>query len=61
MNELLGIEPETQHPPVSVVNGKWSLYGTPVMQLPQHERQIVFATILDSVNVDQDRTNSLKF
>lgn len=60
MKEFFNIK-EDENPPVCVVDGKWSLYGTPVMELPTHERHIVFATILDSVNVDQDRTNSLKF
>lgn len=59
MNEIFNIEPP--QPPVAIVLGKWSYYGTPVSQLPEHERQLVFAVIRDAVNFDQDRTCSLKF
>jgi hypothetical protein len=62
MEKLFGIEPEpTPKPPVAIVNGKWSYYDTPVSQLDQSERQLVFNEIIKAVNFEQDRTNSLTF
>ena len=60
MEKLLGITPEPRPaPPVSIHNGKWSYYGTPVNQLESFEQQIVFATILNAINVEHDRINSM--
>lgn len=61
MEKLLGIEEEPQPAPVAVINGKWTYYKEPVSQLPEHEKQLVFAVILDAVNFHQDKTNSLQF
>jgi hypothetical protein len=61
MEKLLGIDEPKHVTPVAIVNGKWTYYNEPVSQLPEHEKQLVFAVIRDAVNFDQDKTNSLKF
>lgn len=61
MEKLLGIDEQRQPAPVAIVNGKWTYYNEPVSQLPEHEKQLVFAVIRDAVNFDQDKTNSLQF
>ena len=61
LTSLLGVEEETTKAPVSIVNGKWSLYGESMDKLDQEDRDIVFGVIIKAINVDQDRTNSLKF
>lgn len=60
MNELFNITEQTT-PIVGVVNGKWSFMGEPVAKLDLHEKNFVFNTILEAMNHDQDKTNSLKF
>ncbi len=62
LTSLFGVEEEeTPKPPVSVVDGKWSLYGDPMDKLDQEEKEIVLGVIRKAANIDQDRTNSLKF
>lgn len=61
LTSLLGVEEETIKAPVSVVNGKWSLYGEPMDKLDQEDRDIVFGVIIKAINIDQDKTNSLRF
>lgn len=60
MEKLLGITPDPRPaPPVSIHNGKWSYYGTPVGQLDEDERQQVFAVIRKAINFEHDRINSM--
>lgn len=60
MEKLLGITPEPRPaPPVSIHNGKWSYYGTPVGQLDKMEQDLVFDTIQNAINIEQDRTNAM--
>jgi hypothetical protein len=60
MEKLLGIDEQRQPDPVAIVNGKWTYYNEPVSQLPEHEKQLVFAVIRDAINFAQDKTNSLR-
>lgn len=61
MEKFLGITPDPRPtPPVAICNGKWSYYGIPVGQLESFEQQIVFATILNAINIEQDRTDSMR-
>jgi hypothetical protein len=59
LKQLMNEEQPT--PIVGVVNGKWSFMGEPIERLEQHERNFVFQTIANAMNVDQDKTSSLKF
>ena len=58
---LFGVEEERPKAPVSIVGGKWSLYGEPMDKLDQEDRDIVFGVIIKAINADQDKTNSLRF
>ena len=61
LTSLFGVEEEIIKAPVSIVNGKWSLYSEPMNKLDQEDRDIVFGIIRKAINADQDRTNSLRF
>lgn len=61
LTSLFGVEEERPKAPVSIVGGKWSLYGEPMDKLDQEDKEIVLGVIRKAANIDQDRTNALKF